>query len=278
MKKHEKMLVKGAEIVLLYSNEKEVYISLTDIAKYRDSENPSQIISLWLRTYKTIEYLGLWEMLNNPNFNPHIYEGFKNESAKPHFWISPQKWINETNAIGMVSRSGRYGGGTFAHSDIAFKFASWISAEFELFLVTEFKRLKAEEQQRLSLEWNLQRTLSKINYRIHTDAIKEHIIPTVVTKEQTTYVYANEADLLNVALFGKMASQWRNENPNNKGNIRDHSTLEQLIVLSNMESINALFIRQGLSQSERLVQLNTVAIQQMKSLLENQNLMKRLPK
>ena len=278
MKKHEKMLVKGAEIVLLYSNEKEVYISLTDIAKYRDSENPSQIISLWLRTYKTIEYLGLWEMLNNPNFNPHIYEGFKNESAKPHFWISPQKWINETNAIGMVSRSGRYGGGTFAHSDIAFKFASWISAEFELFLVTEFKRLKAEEQQRLSLEWNLQRTLSKINYRIHTDAIKEHIIPTVVTKEQTTYVYANEADLLNVALFGKTASQWRNENPNNKGNIRDHSTLEQLIVLSNMESINALFIRQGLSQSERLIQLNAVAIQQMKSLLENQNLMKRLPK
>jgi len=278
MKKHEKMLVKGAEIVLLYSNEKEVYISLTDIAKYRDSENPSQIISLWLRTYKTIEYLGLWEMLNNPNFNPHTYEGFKNESAKPHFWMSPQKWLKETNAIGIVSRSGRYGGGTFAHSDIAFKFASWISAEFELFLVTEFKRLKAEEQQRLSLEWNLQRTLSKINYRIHTDAIKEHIIPTVVTKEQTTYVYANEADLLNVALFGKTASQWRNENPNNKGNIRDHSTLEQLIVLSNMESINALFIRQGLSQSERLIQLNAVAIQQMKSLLENQNLMKRLPK
>ena len=278
MKKHEKMLVKGAEIVLLYSNEKEVYISLTDIAKYRDSENPSQIISLWLRTYKTIEYLGLWEMLNNPNFNPHTYEGFKNESAKPHFWMSPQKWLKETNAIGIVSRSGRYGGGTFAHSDIAFKFASWISAEFELFLVTEFKRLKAEEQQRLSLEWNLQRTLSKINYRIHTDAIKEHIIPTVVTKEQTTYVYANEADLLNVALFGKTASQWRNENPSNKGNIRDHSTLEQLIVLSNMESINALFIRQGLSQSERLVQLNAVAIQQMKSLLENQNLMKRLPK
>jgi len=278
MKKHEKMLVKGAEIVLLYSNEKEVYISLTDIAKYRDSENPSQIISLWLRTYKTIEYLGLWEMLNNENFNPHTYEGFKNESAKPHFWMSPQKWLKETNAIGIVSRSGRYGGGTFAHSDIAFKFASWISAEFELFLVTEFKRLKAEEQQRLSLEWNLQRTLSKINYRIHTDAIKEHIIPTVVTKEQTTYVYANEADLLNVALFGKTASQWRNENPSNKGNIRDHSTLEQLIVLSNMESINALFIRQGLSQSERLVQLNAVAIQQMKSLLENQNLMKRLPK
>jgi len=266
--------VKGTEIVL-FTKKDENYISLTDMAKYRDRENPSQIISLWLRTYSTIEYLGLWEILNNPNFNPHIYEGFKNESAKPHFWMSPQKWINETNAMGMESKSGRYGGGTFAHSDIAFKFAAWISAEFELYLVTEFKRLKQDEQRRLSLEWNLQRTLSKINYRIHTDAIKEHIIPSVVTKEQVSYVYAEEADLLNVALFGMTARQWRDGNPGAKGNIRDTATLEQLVVLSNLESINALLIRQELPQGNRLVQLNKVAITQMRSLMENRNL-KRL--
>ena len=266
--------VKGTEIVL-FTKKDENYISLTDMAKYRDRENPSQIISLWLRTYSTIEYLGLWEILNNPNFNPHIYEGFKNESAKPHFWMSPQKWINETNAMGMESKSGRYGGGTFAHSDIAFKFAAWISAEFELYLVTEFKRLKQDEQRRLSLEWNLQRTLSKINYRIHTDAIKEHIIPSVVTKEQVSYVYAEEADLLNVALFGMTAKQWRDGNPGAKGNIRDAATLEQLVVLSNLESINALLIRQELPQGNRLVQLNKVAITQMRSLMENRNL-KRL--
>jgi len=274
MTQKETIRVKGTEIVL-FTKKEENYISLTDIAKYRDRENPSQIISLWLRTYSTIEYLGLWEMLNNPNFNPHIYEGFKNESAKPHFWMSPQKWITETNAIGMVSKAGRYGGGTFAHSDIAFKFAAWISAEFELYLVTEFKRLKQDEQRRLSLEWNLQRTLSKINYRIHTDAIKEHIIPSVVTKEQIAYTYAEEADLLNVALFGKTAKQWRDKKPDMKGNIRDTATLEQLVVLSNMESINALLIRQQLSQGDRLVQLNRVAITQMRSLMENKNL-KRL--
>jgi hypothetical protein len=277
MSKKETITVQGTEIVL-FAKEDEDYISLTDIAKYHDKENPSQVISLWLRTYSTIEYIGLWEMLNNPNFKPHIYEGFKNESAKPHFWMSPQKWINETNAIGMVSKSGRYGGGTFAHSDIAFKFAAWVSAEFELYLVTEFKRLKRNEHQRFSLEWNLQRTLSKINYRIHTDAIKEEIIPQTVTKEQAAFVYANEADLLNVALFGKTAAQWRGENPTEKGNIRDFATLEQLVVLSNMESINALLIRQGLPQGERLVQLNRVAITQMKSLVDNQNLTKRLNK
>jgi hypothetical protein len=271
MAKKETINVKGTEIGL-YAKEKEDYISLTDIAKYRDHENPSQIISLWLRTYSTIEYLGLWEKLNNLHFKPHIYEGFKSESAKPHFWMSPQKWINETNAIGMISKSGRYGGGTFAHSDIAFKFAAWISAEFELYLVTEFKRLKRDEQKRLSSEWNLQRTLSKINYRIHTDAIKEHIIPNIVTKEQITYTYAEEADLLNVALFGKTARQWRDENPENKGNIRDYATLEQLVVLSNMESINALLIQQGLPQGDRLVQLNRVAITQMRSLMNTLNL------
>ncbi|MCL2247211.1 MAG: KilA-N domain-containing protein [Lentimicrobiaceae bacterium] len=268
MPKKETINVKGTEIVL-FTKKNEEYISLTDIAKHRDPSNPSQIISLWLRTYSTIEYLGLWEMLNNTNFIPHIYEGFKNESAKPHFWMSPQKWINETDAIGMISKSGRYGGGTFAHSDIAFKFAAWISAEFELYLVTEFKRLKQDEQRRLSLEWNLQRTLSKINYHIHTDAIKEHIIPNIVTKEQITYTYAEEADLLNVALFGMTAKQWRDANPDLKGNIRDYATLEQLVVLSNMESINALLIQQQLTQGERLVQLNNVAITQMRSLHAN---------
>jgi len=274
MNKKEIVNVKGTEIIL-FSHQKEDYISLTDMAKYRDNENPSQVISLWLRTYSTIEYLGLWEILNNTDFKPHIYEGFKNESAKPHFWMSPQKWINETNAIGIISKSGRYGGGTFAHSDIAFKFAAWISAEFELYLVTEFKRLKQDEQRRLSIEWNLQRTLSKINYRIHTDAIKDHIIPNKVTKIQISYAYAEEADLLNVALFGITARQWRDANPDLKGNVRDYATLEQLVVLSNMESINALLIQQQLTQSERLIQLNKVAITQMRSLVENRNI-KRL--
>ena len=230
MAKQKIINVKGTEIVF-FTHEVEDYISLTDIAKYRDAENPAQIISLWLRTYSTIEYLGLWETLHNPNFKPHIYEGFKNESARPHFWMSPQKWIKETNAIGITSKSGRYGGGTFAHSDIAFKFAAWISAEFELYLITEFKRLKSDEQRRLSAEWNLQRTLAKINYRIHTDAITE--------------------------------------NPEAKGNIRDEATLVQLVVLSNMESINALLIRDGLSQKERLLRLNAVAITQLKSLCQN---------
>jgi hypothetical protein len=262
------IIVKDTEIGL-FSNEEESYISLTDIAKYRNNKNPSQIISLWLRTYSTIEYLGLWEKLNNPNFKPHIYEGFKIESAKPQFWMSAQKWIKETEAIGITSKSGRYGGGTYAHSDIAFKFASWISAEFELYLITEFKRLKKEEQNRLSLEWNLQRTLSKINYRIHTDAIKETIIPKIVSKKQITFVYANEADLLNVALFGNTAKEWRDSNPDLNGNIRDYATLEQLIVLSNMESINALLIRQGIPQGERLIQLNNVAIMQLKSITSN---------
>jgi len=275
MNKKETINVKGTEIVLI-SKAEEDYFSLTDIAKHRNNKNSSEIISLWLRTYSTIEYLGLWEKLNNPNFKPHIYEGFKNESAKPHFWMSPKKWINETNAIGMISKSGRYGGGTFAHSDIAFKFASWISAEFELYLIKEFKRLKMEEQKRLSNEWNLQRTLSKINYHIHTDAIKETIIPKIVTKEQVSFVYANEADLLNVALFGMTAKEWHKANPNKKGNIRDYATLEQLIVLSNMEGINALLVRERISQSKRLIQLNNVAITQMQSIINNNHLIKKL--
>jgi hypothetical protein len=263
-----KITVKGSEIVF-YKKEQENYISLTDIAKVRDRENPSQIISLWLRTYNTIEYLGLWEMLNNPNFNPHIYEGFKNESAKPHFWMSPQKWINETNAIGMTSKSGRYGGGTFAHSDIAFKFAAWISAEFELYLVTEFKRLKIEEQK--AIGWSAKRELAKINYHIHTDAIKHNLIPSELTTQQTSIIYASEADVLNIALFGVTAKEWREANSTLKGYIRDYATINELICLSNMENMNAVFINEGLSQVERLKKLNQIAIQQMKVLIEVEN-------
>ena len=265
--------VKGTDIIL-YQKSDEDFISLTDIAKYRNKENPTEVISLWLRTFSTIEYLGLWETLHNPNFKPHIYEGFKIQSARPSFWMSPQKWIKETNAVGMISKSGRYGGGTFAHSDIAFKFAAWISAEFELYLVSEFKRLKTEEQEKLSSSWSLQRTLAKINYHIHTDAIKEHLIPNTVSDRQKSITYANEADLLNVALFGKTAAEFRAENPNAKGNIRDEATLEQLVVLSNLESINALLIRDGLPQGDRLEKLNKIAIEQLKSLLAHKSLKK----
>jgi len=260
-----KITVKGTDIVI-YKKAQEDYISLTDIAKVRDKENPSQIISLWLRTYNTIEYLGLWEMLNNKDFKPHIYEGFKIESAKPHFWMSSQKWIAETNAIGMTSKSGRYGGGTYAHSDIAFKFAAWISAEFELYLVTEFKRLKNEEQK--ALGWSAKRELAKINYHIHTDAVKHNLIPAELSSQQTSIIYANEADVLNVALFGKTAKDWRDVNPGLKGNIRDYATINELICLSNMENLNAVFINEELPQHERLIKLNRIAIQQMKILQE----------
>ena len=258
-----KINVKDTEIVV-FKKEQEDYISLTDIAKVRDTENPSQIISLWLRTYNTIEYIGLWEMLNNSDFKPHIYEGFKNESAKPHFWMSAQKWIKETNAIGLVSKSGRYGGGTFAHSDIAFKFASWISAEFELYLVREFKRLKEEEQK--TIGWTAKRELTKINYHIHTNAVRQNLIPKELTSKETSIIYANEADVLNISLFGVTAKQWREANPDLKGNIRDYATINQLICLSNMENLNAVFINKGMSQKERLIELNSIAIQQMRVL------------
>jgi hypothetical protein len=211
----------------------------------------------------------LWEKLNNPVFKPHIYEGFKNESAKPHFWMSPQKWINETNAIGVISKSGRYGGGTFAHSDIAFKFAAWISAEFELYLITEFKRLKAEEQK--TIGWNAKRELAKINYRIHTDAIKTNLIPPTLTPQQINFVYANEADILNVALFGMTAKEWRDKNPNLKGNLRDYATINELICLSNLENINALLINENQTQSDRLKKLNQIAIQQINILSDVEN-------
>lgn len=226
------------------------------------------------RNRNTLEYLGAWEMLHNPAFKGVEFDTFLHEAGANRFNMTPRKWIEATNAVGIVSKSGR-NGGTYAHKDIAFEFGSWLSPVFKLYLVTEFQRLKSEENDRLKLEWNLQRTLAKINYHIHTDAIKENLIPQEITAQQANFVYANEADLLNVALFGITAREWRDNNADKSGNVRDYATLEQLVVLSNMESINALLIRQGLTQSERLTQLNRVAITQMKSLLER-NAIKKL--
>jgi hypothetical protein len=265
-KKQDIINVKGIAINLVTHNQED-YVSLTDMAGYKDSLEARVVVSNWMSTYYTLEFLAVWEQVNNPNFNRMEYHTVK--TAPGRLIMTPKRWIELTKAIGIISKSGRYGGGIFAHRDIAFEFATWLSAEFKYYLILEFQRLQKEEQQRQSLEWNLQRTLAKINYRIHTDAIKEHIVPPVVTKEQAGRIYASEADLLNVALFGKTAAEWRRENPEKDGNVRDHATLEQLVVLSNMESINALLIRQGLKQSERLVQLNQVAITQLSSLLGN---------
>lgn len=273
MAKKETINVQGTAVTIISDNSND-YISLTDMAGYKDAMEARIVVSNWMSTHFTIEFLAIWEEVNNPNFNRMGFHTVKN--APGRLVVTPKRWIETTNAIGIFSKSGRYGGGIFAHRDIAFEFGSWLSAEFKYYLIREFQRLKDDEQHTKSLEWNLQRTLSKINYRIHTDAIKEHIIPSAVTKEQIMYTYANEADLLNVALFGKTAAQWRSENPDSKGNIRDGATLEQLVVLSNMESINALLIRQGLSQGERLKQLNTTAITQMRSLTEGRSLAKRL--
>jgi hypothetical protein len=271
-KANSKIIVQETEITFI-NKEIGEYISLTDIAKYRNPLEPFSIINNWMRSRGTIEFLGLWEKLNNSDFKPIEFERFRSEAGSNYFVLSPQRWIESTNATGIISKSGRYGG-TFAHTDIAFEFASWISSEFKLYLITEFKRLKQDENYRLQLEWNLQRTISKINYRIHTDAIKENLIPQEITKQQASFVYANEADLLNVALFGITAKEWRENHPEQKGNIRDYATLEQLVVLSNMEGINALLIQQGLSQSDRLIQLNKVAITQMKSLIESKAIKK----
>ncbi len=272
MPKNKTILVKGTEITISNRGEKD-YISLTDIAKYRNTVEPFSVINNWMRGKSTIDFIGLWETLNNPGFKPIEFERFRNEAGNNYFVLSPQRWIESTNAIGVISKSGRYGG-TFAHKDIAFEFASWISSEFKLYLITEFQRLKDDENSRLNLEWNLQRTLAKINYRIHTDAIKENLLPAALSKSQINLVYASEADLLNMALFGKTAKQWRDKNPDSEGNIRDFASIEQLVVLSNLESINAILIQQGLSQSTRLQQLNAIAITQMTSLINNSNIKK----
>jgi hypothetical protein len=259
--------------VSIITKEQDDYISITDIARHRDPERSDYILQNWLRNRSTIEFIGLWEQLRNPGFNSIEFDGIKNMAGSNSFSLTPKRWVEATNAIGIVSKTGRYGG-TYAHKDIAFEFASWISAEFKLYLIGEFQRLKEDENRRLSLEWNLNRTLAKINYRIHTDAIKENIIPPDLTKEQQQMIYANEADVLNVAMFGKTALQWRKQNPGKDGNIRDYSSIEQLLVLANMESMNAEFIRMNLPQSDRLKKLNAIAITQLKSLSSNRALRK----
>ncbi len=258
-----KIIVKDTNISILNIGGED-FVSLTDLARHK-SDDPTAVIGNWLRNRNTIEFLGIWESLYNPNFKHLEFEGFKREAGLNAFTLSPKKWIESTNAVGLISKSGRYGG-TYAHKDIAFKFAGWISVEFELYIVKEFQRLKAEEQK--TLGWSAKRELSKINYRIHTDAIKNNLIPPKVTKTQASMIYASEADVLNVALFGLTAQQWRQANPELKGNIRDYASVNELICLSNMENLNSIFIEQGISQPERLVKLNQIAIHQMR-VLEN---------
>ena len=268
--KKSKIEVQGFEINIVSKNNDD-YISLTDMANKFGGDD---LIYSSMRNRNTLEFTGIWEQIHNSNFKGGEFETFKKEAGLNSFHLTPRKWIEATNAIGIYSKSGRYGGGTFAHKDLAFEFGSWLSPEFKLYLIKEFQRLKEDENSRLSLEWNLNRTLSKLNYRIHTDAIKEHIIPENISIEQANYVYASEADVLNVALFGKTAKQWRDENPNLEGNIRDYATIEQLLVLANIESLNAEFIRMEISQKERLLKLNQIAIIQIKSITKNINVQK----
>ena len=262
--KKDHISAKGFSIQIYTEDFKNDYISLTDIARYKNSEEPNVVVANWMRNYNTIEYLGIWERLNNLEFNPLEFEGFLKEAGSNTFTLSPQKWVNTTNAKGIYVKLGR-GGGTFAHKDIAFKFASWISAEFELYIIKDYQRLKDDENSRLSLGWNLNREISKINYRIHTDAIKEYLLKDL-TNEQLSYKYASEADMLNVALFNKRAKQWREENLDLKGNMRDYASLNELLVLANMESYNAVLISKGMEQKERMVELRKLARTQLLSL------------
>jgi hypothetical protein len=270
--KQNKLIVQET-LISIRHHEKEDFISLTDIARYKDSDRSDYILQNWMRNRETIEFLGLWEKINNDDFNSIEFDGIKNKSGVNSFILTPKQWINSTNAIGIISKTGRYGG-TYAHKDIAFEFASWISAEFKLFLIKEFQRLKNEEIENKSLEWNLSRSLSKINYKIHTDAIREHLIPNTISKPKEGIVYATEADVLNMALFSMTAKEWRESNSDKDGNIRDYANVEQLIVLSNMESVNAELIKQGMLQPDRLIVLNSMAISQMKSLLNNPTIKK----
>lgn len=258
-----KIEVKGTSITVV-SGDVDDYISLTDIARYKDSDHTDDIIRNWLRNRNTLEFLGIWEQLNNPVFNPVEFDGIRMQAGLNSFTLTPKRWIEATHAVGITSKAGRYGG-TYAHKDIAFEFASWVSVEFKLYLIKEFQRLKETEREQLG--WDIRRNLTKINYRIHTDAIKTQLIPPQLTAQQTCLIYASEADLLNMALFGKTAAQWRDENPGNKGNIRDEANAAQLVCLANLETLNAHFIHQGLAQTERLALLNQTAIVQMKLLL-----------
>ncbi|MBP3274434.1 MAG: KilA-N domain-containing protein [Butyrivibrio sp.] len=255
---------KGFDIGIYTTDYENEFMSITDIAKYK-SDAPNDVIKNWMRNRETLEFLGLWEGLHNPDFKPVEFDGFRSEAGLHAFTMSPTKWIESVNAIGIVTKAGRYGG-TYAHSDIALEFASWISAEFKLYIMKDYQRLKKDENSRLSLSWNLNREIAKLNYSIHTDAIKDKLIPTELTADQISYKYANEADLLNVALFGKTAKQWREKNSDKTGNIRDDATLNQLLVLANMESYNAILIDQGKSMSERLILLRRLALKQMETL------------
>ena len=272
--KKEEITAKGFSIQVYTEDFKNDYISLTDIARYKNKYEPKDVVKNWLRVRDTIEFLGLWETINNPNFKGVEFDSFRKEAGANSFTLSPQRWVESTNAIGIVSRSGR-GGGTFAHPDIAMEFASWISAEFKLYLIQDYKRLKADENSKLSLSWNLHREISKINYKIHTDAIKEYLLDDL-TNEQLSFKYASEADMLNVALFNKRAKEWREENSDLKGNMRDYASLNELLVLANMESYNAILITKGLGQKERMIELRNLARTQMVSLEKLNSSIKKL--
>ena len=276
--KKETIHAKGIDIGIYTADFENEFISLTDIAKYRNEDDPRFVIQNWMRNRNTVEFLGVWEQLHNPNFNRVQFEAVKSEAGLNRFVMTPTKWIEKMNAIGLVSKSGRYGGGTYAHSDIAMSFATWISPEFQLYILKDYRRLKTDENSRLSLNWNLNREIAKLNYRIHTDAIKDHLIPPELTPEQISFKYANEADMLNVVLFGKTAKQWRDANHGKKGNIRDEANLNQLLVLANMESYNAILIGQGKTMSERIVLLRELAVKQMETLsMVNMDGLKQLP-
>ena len=262
--KKDTIKAKGFEIQVYTRDFKNDFVSLTDIARYKNTDDPRFVIQNWMRNRNTLEFIGLWEILNNPNFNRVQFDTFRNEAGLNRFTMTPSKWVESTNAFGIVSKSGRYGG-TYAHYDIAMEFASWISPEFKLYIIQDYKRLKEKENSKLSLTWNVHREISKINYKIHTDAIKEYLLNDL-TKEQLSYQYASEADMLNVALFNKSAKQWREENPELKGNIRDYASLNELLVLANMESYNAILISNGVGQKDRMIELRNLARKQLLSL------------
>ena len=262
----DKITAKDTEITVLSRGNDDDYISLTDIARYKNADFPSDVIQNWLRNRSTVEFLGLWERIHNPNFNYLEFEVIDREAGRNAFVLTPKKWIESVSAIGMTSKQGRYAA-TFAHKDIAFKFASWISAEFELYIIKDYQRLKADENSRISLEWNVNRILAKVNYKIHTNAIRDNLIPPELTAKQKSYIYANEADLLNTALFGLTAAEWRKANPDKDGNMRDYATIEQLLVLANLENLNALFVEKGIAQSERIEELNRLARSQLAAIL-----------
>ena len=262
----------GVDIAVVTTvGKEEDYISLTDMARHKNPIAPKDVVKNWLRLRSTIDFLGLWEELNNPNFKGVEFDSFKSHAGENAFTLSPQQWVKATNAIGIVSKSGRYGGGTYAHKDIAFEFASWLSPEFKLYIIKDYQRLKEDEGHRLALDWNVKRILAKANYRIHTDAIKMNLIPPELPRVQQGYVYANEADVLNVALFGKTAKQWKQENPGTKGNMRDFASIEQLLVLANLENINALLIEQGIPQQERLEKLHATALYQIETITDSKS-------